>query len=783
MPQPSVPPHVPPSPHVAPAEVTEPIGSFSAATGHATQIQPAAPEITPPSFSPPTLSAATPKAVPLESFSTPHTQSNVLGQPMSVGITPPAPAPASPRQLRVQTQDGTVREFEITAPEAPPDPELEADPTTDPNGDPDADPDAATPEPELTIPADPQLTPNPLDVVEINADHQDYDQVRQIVTATGNVIVRFARGVLTGDRVRVNLTNRVAVGDGNIAMRRGQQVFRGDNFEYQLVQDEGVIYNARGEIYQTTSARDWDISRETAVGLPERPLSDRLVQQQPIQDVVPVEGYEFTVGGLSGITSGSASGAIGAIPGVTGNVDRFRFEADRVDFDSQGWEATNIRITNDPFSPPELEIRAEKADFNRLSPLVDELLLTNSRIFFDQKFSLPTFQRRLVFDRRQEDQRPGLFNIGIDDGDRGGLFIERSFTLVETQKVRWTVTPQYLVQRAVFDEGFADPDSFGVKSQLTARFDPRTSLVGSAALTSLDLDKVETELRASVRLQRLIGWIEKPHSLTAEYSYRDRLFNGSLGFQTVQSSLGLVLTSPTYVLGDSGVTVRYQGGLQTINADSDRADLLAPVRRNNRITLTRYQAATFLGRGLTLWQGNTLPPTPEEGLRYTNRPVQPFVSLSTGLSAVSSFYSSGDRQQSISGSVSLQGQFGHFSRPWLDYTGFNLGYGQTVFDNQSPFLFDRIADSKTLSFGITQQIYGPFRIGIQSAINLDTNQEISTNYSLEYSRRTYNISVQFNPVVGLGAFQIKIGDFNWSGYGEPFGGSGVRSVNQGITNP
>jgi hypothetical protein len=162
--------------------------------------------------------------------------------------------------------------------------------------------------------------------------------------------------------------------------------------------------------------------------------------------------------------------------------------------------------------------------------------------------------------------------------------------------------------------------------------------------------------------------------------------------------------------------------------------------------------------------------------------VQPFVALGTGLSAVSSFYSSGDRQQSISGSVSLQGQFGHFSRPWFDYTGFNLGYSQTVFDSQSPFLFDRIADSKTLSFGITQQIYGPFRFGIQSSINLDTNQEISTNYSLEYSRRTYNISVQFNPVVGLGAFQIKIGDFNWSGYGEPFGGSGVRSVNQGTTD-
>ncbi len=609
--------------------------------------------------------------------------------------------------------------------------------------------------------------------MEINADHQEYDQVRQIVTATGNVIVRFARGVLTGDRMRVNLRNRVIVGDGDVAMRRGEQVFRGESFEYQMVQDAGVIYQAQGEVNQRTSARDWELTRETAAQLADRPLSDRLISQQPLQGVQPDRSLDFTVGGGGG-------GITGAIPGVRGSVDRFRFEAERVDFDSQGWQAQNVRLTNDPFSPPELEIQAEQATFSALTPYSDELRIKKGRLVFDQGFSLPTYPNRVVFDRREGANQFGLFNIGLDDSERGGLFIERQFTLFNNGQFRWTVTPQYFVQRAIFDEGFVDPDSFGVRTSLTGRFDERTTLTGSAALTSLDFGKLDSRLRASVRANHLIGPLTRPHRLALEYSYRDRLFNGSLGFQTVQSNLGLVITSPTYTLWDTGITLSYQGGIQTINADTDRPELIRPNRNNNRTILTRTQTAAFLGKGFPIWQGKALPATPDQGLRYTSRPVQPFVSLSTGLNGVSSFYSNGDRQQSISGGVTLQGQFGHFSRPWLDYTGFNIGYGQTIFGGQSPFLFDRIADARTLSFGITQQIYGPFRIGIQSSINLDTSQEISTNYTLEYSRRTHNISLIYNPVVGLGAFTLRVGSFNWIGSGDPFGGSGVRPVTDGV---
>jgi hypothetical protein len=160
--------------------------------------------------------------------------------------------------------------------------------------------------------------------------------------------------------------------------------------------------------------------------------------------------------------------------------------------------------------------------------------------------------------------------------------------------------------------------------------------------------------------------------------------------------------------------------------------------------------------------------------------VTPYLALNTRVTGVASAYSNGDSQETLSGTIGLVGQLGHFSRPYLDYTGFNISYTQVAFNNLSPFLFDRVADTKVLSGGITQQIYGPFRIGFQTALNLDTGEEISTDYLLEYSRRTYNILLRYNPVLQVGSLSLRISDFNWRGNPGLFDGSEIRPVVQGV---
>ncbi len=645
------------------------------------------------------------------------------------------------------------------------------------------------PQPDLPISPSPLPTPSnaspPANIpieqlgregfLELKADRQDYDAGRQTFTAEGNVSLKFRGALLTGDRIQVNLLNRLTVAEGNVVLTRGQQVLRGQRFRYNLIQEEGIIERASGEVFLPSTASDFNPSLPTDITagtLPGRSVGDRNAAVQPPQQVSSSGGVNLTIGSRRNIAGASI------VPRVGGEVRRVRFEADEIEFYPEGWRAKQIRLTNDPFSPPELEIRAERAQLTRLSPLRDELVATRPRLVFDQRFSLPLLRNRVIFDRNQ--RQPALVNFGIDTDDRGGVFLEREIEVIPQGPVRFTLTPQFLIQRAITNGGNPiDPDNFGLKSKLVAQIAPRTQIRAVGVLTSLDPGKVENNLRASVRAQQLIG----THTLSLEASYRDRLFNNSLGFQDIQSSIGALLFSPTIAIGDTGINLSYQVGYQYVNAETDRADLLEPTRRNNRVNLGRFQASAALSRGFLLWQGTPAPATPTEGLRYSPNPVVPYVSVALGLTGVGTSYSNGDSQNNLNGSVSLFGQFGHFSRPFLDYTAFNLTYTQVLRDGLSPFLFDRVADDQILYAGITQQIYGPFRVGLQTVYNVQTGREISTDYVLEYSRRTYSVGLRYNPVQQLGSVSLRISDFNWTGGDESFSGSGLTPVQGGVIRP
>lgn len=614
----------------------------------------------------------------------------------------------------------------------------------------------------------PVLTTVPVEdirVVEVVADRQEYNDQEQIITAKGSVIMRFGSAVMETDSLRVNLKTRFAVAEGQVILTRGEQILKGDRFEYYLVQDRGSILNAKGQVYQLTNRQDSSADPNAEI----RP-SIALGVNQPLQNVTSAGGYSLVFGSTKDID------IIGANNQSGGQVNRFRFEAEKVEFQGNNWEAINIRVTNDPFSPPELEVRADTAKLRNIAPQVDELVTTNSRIVLDQKTSLPLTRNRLVFDGRP--RQPGLFSIKYDGENNGGLYIERSFNPIKTDKVSFKITPQYFIQKALIPGAFGisegektkviAPSVFGLTSALDVKFSPRTNFVATGKLNSLELDEIADHLRANVYLEQKIGDLNGPYALRLEYNYREQLFNGSLGYQTVESSYGASFVSPVIPLGDSGVNLTYQASIQNIEAETDKEDLLQEGEEEGIINLTRYEGAASLSHGFYLWKGDTLPATAEEGLRYSPSPVQPFLQLTTGITGVGSFYSNGDSQPYVRGSIGLRGQLGHFSRPYFDYTGFNVIYSQGIRGDESPFKFDRFVDKKTISLGWVQQIYGPVRAGIQTQYNIEDDEEITTDYFLEYSRRTYNFVLRYNPVLEIGSFSFRINDFNWQGESEPF---------------
>lgn len=636
-------------------------------------------------------------------------------------------------------------------------------------------------EPEEPIPGEPapeepapeELTPEEFaSRLRLSADYQEYDPNTQVITARGNVLLELNDAIIEANELWVNLENRYTLANGNVLLTRGSQLIRGSSAEYNFIQRSGTVGNAIGTLFFPELENDLS-----------SPLNPRSRSLRRVYDPINRNAdLEVDSEGSVQITSDSDDETFG---GDEGELRQLRFETDELAFDVNGWVAEDVRITNDPFSPPELELRTDRLVLRNVSATQDELLFARPRLVFDQGLAIPLFRRRIVLNRGEEGVDPDELNpvpvqVGVDGRDRGGLFVGREVPLAESDNFEVSVTPQYSIGEAFSrdSDGPFDLDNFGGTAELNARFSERTTLKGTADLTSLRFDKITENLRTSLRAEQRIG----DHRLALQYSYRERLFNGSLGFQDVQSSFGAVLLSPEIALNDKGLKLTYQGSAQLINAETDRDDLLRSQGSDTgRISLGRYQASAALFQTFNLWRGKPKPPTQDEGLRFTPEPIVPYLDLSVGLRGTGTYYSSGDSQESLIADVGIEGQIGHLSRNFGDYTRYSLSYSQSFIGGaESPFLFDREVDRNVLTIGLAQQIYGPFILGFETAFSLSGGRTIDTIYTLEYSRRTYGILLRYDDAQSAGSIGFRISNFSWVGDTNPFDTPRTRRVQSGV---
>lgn len=646
------------------------------------------------------------------------------------------------------------------------------------------------PEPE-TSPTDPQPSGGLASELNLSADTQEFDPNSQTITARGNVLLRLNDAIIRADELWVNLVNRYALAEGDVLLTRGAQIVRGRRLEYNFIQQSGVVEEAVGTIYFPDIETDFssplqddsrgDIRRD---GVASGRRAYDPVGRQPDFRVESDGSLQFgTRLSTQPPDDDEDIDANDDDENQDSVLNQLRFETGRLSFDVDGWRADEVRITNDPFSPPELELRANGLLLRNVSPTQDELLLRRPRLVFDDGLSIPLLRSRIRLSRGRlntEDLNPVPTPIGIDSSDRGGLYLGRKVPLITSEKIRLNLTPQLFVARAFSGENGSPVSlrNFGATADFNAQLTPRTTVDANADITSFDLPELSENLRASVSANQLIG----DHQLSLQYIYRERLFNGSLGFQDVQSSLGLLLVSPTYQLGDTGLKFSYQASAQIINAETDRPFLIAVDDSDtDRITAVRYQGSAALRRTFGLWRGQPKPPTQSQGLRYTPAPVVPYLDLNAGVRTTLTNYSTGDNQNSLIADIGLEAQLGHFARDFGDYTRLNVAYSQSfVGEADSPFLFDRQVDRNVLSLGIVQQIYGPFLAGFQTALSFDGGEPINTIYSLEYSRRTYGLLLRYDTTQEVGSIGFRLSNFSWIGGTDPFDTPRIRRVEGGV---
>ncbi len=562
----------------------------------------------------------------------------------------------------------------------------------------------------------PPLPPLVGEKLNVVSDRQEYDINTQVFVAEGHVVINYKKSELKADRVQLNTKTQEVVAEGNVFFTRGDQKIRGTKLTYNYSTVKGELLNSSGSVDLGT-------------------LQSSEVSRSPSE----LATNSITI---SPIGSGNSS---------EGQVRRIGFIAERLIIDGDTWTAENLRVTNDPFTPPELELTTPKATLTPISPTQNRLDLESPRIVFDQGFSLPLPVNSITLDRFQR-FAPAL--VGFDRRDRDGIFYQQSFDVITQSNLNFQLSPQLLLQRAFSSQGgFSGVDIIGVVATLNGAFDDGSSLSARASFSGLDFSKIDSLLRFNASYQLPVFG---NHTLLSQYAFRDRVFNGSLGFQDVNNILGTTLLSPNYVLGDSQISFSYQASAQLVGAVRD------DIQPSTIGSLIRVQGAAVLSRAFPLLRGESLPAEKETGLRFSPKPIVPRLDAFLTAQGVNSFYSNGANQAVLYGTVGLAAEVGHFAKDFLDYTGLTLSYTQAFASGKSPFLFDRVADTRSLTAGIVQQIYGPLRFGIQQSWSLDSGNLFDSVYSLEYARRTYSVVVRYNPNQGLGEFLIRISDFNWT---------------------
>ncbi len=541
--------------------------------------------------------------------------------------------------------------------------------------------------------------------LRLRSDRQTFDQRAQVFQAEGNVEMRLGRSLLRADRLRIELQQRRAVAEGNVSIELDQQRIQGSRLEYDFEREQGVLEEAFGQV---------DIGQLQAAGSPAAALSpQRLV----------------------------------------------RFRALRLRFDANHWEGEQVRLTNDPLDPPELEVRSPRVTSTLKADGSSLLMAEAGQLVFDQVFFLP-LPIRLRFDSLNRQPPTSIFYDDFDREElRRGLILQANFELLRDPNLSLVLSPQLYPQR-LWGSLQGIRDGVGLRTDFRWQ-QPNSQTSLFAELRGIVFEEFARRLRAQVEHRVTTG---NGGQLTYTYAYRERFFSGRLGFQIVDNRFGVSYNSPTLLLGKTGLNFSYRLAADYIDAlgqlgNIDTDPNLALANTSERIQLARLQLGATLSRSFPIWRPSKTAADPPP--RFSPLPIQQGIWLNTGLSSSQSFYSNGRTQSYTAGSIGLDAVIGSFVADAFDYTNLRVTYSNGFLAGASPFLFDRITTREQLVLGFLQQLYGPLRVGAETTLDLQSGQQVDTTYRLGYDRRTYGLSLQYNPVRQLGALELRVEGLNW----------------------
>ena len=586
--------------------------------------------------------------------------------------------------------------------------------------------------------------------------------------AEGNVQIKKNNMQLKSDKLIYDLEKKIITITGEIKFISNEQFFEASKIQYDLISKEGFIQ----DLYGTVDFQKIDLNNFNNTN---SELKNSQDLQISIKDVKLNESSSFESDDITAPQTFKLE---------INNMKKWRMQSEEIKIKGDIWSAKVLYLTNDPFNKPQIIIKNKNfKSFEKDGKLVFQSGW--SSIILEDKLHIPL--GRIKYNQKESNNFK--WGLGYDKNNKDGIYIERYTDPIKIgRKTDLKLKKEFYIQRffqgntksfskeneSVLAEKSKQEsklsDYFGISSELNSKL-LGLDFNSEIKFNSLDLDKFKKIISMKGELSReLYSYQDKDKDEKTKISlfgtYRDKVWNGSLGEKDILTAYGLILKNKknweaNKVEKSSKLAVGF-GEFQSQKKSSV----------NNIISRERLNLLWEREHNYHIWSAKDDFPINKE-FNYSPEPINKGIDLSISSKVDLYSYSDGNFQNLITFKAGPKITLGNFKNKYFDYSEINILGKTTIANGESPFDFDQSVDNHSIEIGLKQQLIGPLVLNYSTEYNLDINSnnfhEFSNNkYELSWNRRAFNVGIFYNEDRKLGGINFEINGFNFSGYGEKF---------------
>lgn len=616
--------------------------------------------------------------------------------------------------------------------------------------------------------------------IEILSDTQL--QLDDLFIAEGNVYAKKNNLFLSANKLQYDLKSKTINIDGEIYFKVEDQYLIAKSIQYNIDKKRGYIIDAYGSL-NFENIGLINIGKESKSDSNETIIKDKEIKNVYLNksSSIGFEDIDYFKENKTIFQKISSQ----KLKLDLNEMQKWRFQAEKIIINENIWSSDKLYLTNDPFDSPQLVI--ESIGFRSINEDGNIIIKSKwSSIKLDDKVNIPAGPRRIKIG---EENKKGSWGFGYDKNQKDGFFINRSFAPIILNDATYiNLTKDFYLQRTLIGKtksfskkgaSILDPkeeqdinfeDYFGLEAELYSKlygFDLESNLT----LNSLDLDKLNKSLRLKAELSKILFKEEnekfkKRIKLTFFESYREKVWNGSLGERDILNAFGTRIkrehnwkekkVSKSSII--SGAYGYYEASKRTDNSKSiKRKRLNIFLERNHSYPLWISSKSSKLN----------------DTHKYNPQIIPQGLNLNVFSKVDLYHYDDDNFQRLLSLKAGPELTIGKFKKKFFDYTKLSLYPKTTLAMGNSPFSFDQAVDNHSIEISLKQQLIGALALKYTSEYNLDINSKkfhkfFNNKYELSWNRRAYKLSIYYNLEQKAGGFKFKIYSFKFDGYGDKF---------------